>query len=177
MIRASPAVDPSQNLPASTSTIQLVILVTALCLCIFLAALDVTIITTALPTISQHFGSVAGYTWVGAAYTLAEAASTTNWGKMSDIWGRKPILQVAIVVFFLGSVLSATSVTLPMLIVGRSFQGPGGGGLLTLVSIIIGDLFSMRYVSWAFHSRWSHLVLLRRNAEIMKGSVASIIAL
>jgi MFS family permease len=113
-------------------------------MCVFLAALDVTIITTALPTISEHFNSIAGYTWVGAAYTLAEAASTPIWGKLSDIWGRKPMLQIAIAVFFTGSLLSAISVDIGMLIVGRAVQGIGGGGLLTIVNIVIGDLFSMR---------------------------------
>ena len=140
---ASPELSSSSTQKTS-STVQTAILVTALCFCVFLAALDVTIITTALPTISEHFGSGAGYTWVGAAYTLAEAASTPNWGKISDIWGRKPILQIAIAVFFVGSVLSATSVNLVMLIVGRAIQGVGGGGLLSLVNIVIGDLFSMR---------------------------------
>ena len=110
----------------------------------FLAALDVTIITTALPTIAERFHSVAGYAWIGAAYTLGEAASTPVWGKLSDIWGRKPLLQIAIGVFFIGSLLSALSVNIGMLIVGRSIQGIGGGGLLALPNIIIGDLFSMR---------------------------------
>ncbi|KAG8528271.1 uncharacterized protein KY384_007188 [Bacidia gigantensis] len=138
------ATENAPSTPNKKSTIQITILILALCLSVFLAALDITIITTALPTISENFHSGAGYTWIGAAYTLGEAAFTPNWGKFSDIWGRKPILQVAMATFFLGSVLSAASVNLGMLIVGRAIQGVGGGGLLTLVNIVIGDLFSMR---------------------------------
>ena len=111
----------------------------------FLAALDITIITTALPTISEHFHTNAGYIWAGAAYILADAASTPVWGKISDIWGRKPVLLIAIAVFFVGSALSATAVKMAMLIAGRTVQGLGGGGLVNLSNIVIADLFSMRY--------------------------------
>ena len=113
----------------------------------FLAALDTTIVTTALPTISNHFHSSSAYIWVGAAYMLADAASTPVWGKVSDIWGRKPVLLIAIGTFFAGSVLSATAVSMGMLIAGRAVQGLGGGGLLTLSIIVIADLFSLRYDS------------------------------
>jgi MFS family permease len=63
---------------------------------------------------------------------------------LSDIWGRKPLLLIAVAVFFLGSALCGASVTLIMLIIGRAIQGVGAGGLLTLVNIVIGDLFSQR---------------------------------
>ncbi|KAF2421008.1 hypothetical protein EJ08DRAFT_641776 [Tothia fuscella] len=101
-------------------------------------------ITTALPTISEHFHSASGYTWIGSAYLLAAAASTPIWGKISDIFGRKPLLLVANGVFFVGSLLAAVSVSISMLIASRAIQGVGGGGLLTLVNISIGDMFSMR---------------------------------
>lgn len=113
-------------------------------LSVFIAALDVTIVTTALPTIADHFESTSGYIWVGSAFMLAAAASTPNWGKFSDIWGRKVVLQLAAAVFFLGSALCGAAVSLVMLIAGRAVQGAGAGGLLSMVNIIIGDLFSQR---------------------------------
>lgn len=103
-----------------------------------------TIITTALPTIAEHFGSASGYTWIGSAYLLAAASSTPIWGKVSDIFGRKPILLIANLVFFVGSLLAAVSVSIGMLIAARTIQGIGGGGLITLVNICIGDIFSPR---------------------------------
>lgn len=84
---------------------------------------------------------------MGAAYILAEGSSTPVWGKVSEIWGRKPVLLIAIAVFFIGSALSATAVSMAMLIAGRAVQGLGGGGLLNLTNIVIADLFSMRYAS------------------------------
>jgi MFS family permease len=111
---------------------------------VFLAALDTTIITTALPTISTHFKSSAGYTWIGSAYLLGAAASTPVWAKFSDIFGRKPMLMVANAAFFVGSLVAAQSFSIGMLIAARGIQGVGGGGLISLVNISIGDLFSMR---------------------------------
>ncbi|KAK2738758.1 hypothetical protein FQN57_006926 [Myotisia sp. PD_48] len=127
----------------SKSKITLIMI--ALCLATFLAALDMTIITTALPTISREFNSSqADYTWVGSAYLLGAASSTPSWGKISDIFGRKPILLLANVVFLIGSLLCAVSINIKMLIGSRVVQGIGGGGLLTLVNICVSDLFSMR---------------------------------
>lgn len=111
---------------------------------VFLAALDVTIITTALPTISEHFHSSSGYTWIGSAYLLGNASSVPTWGKISDIFGRKPVLMIANVIFMVGSLVAALSNSIGMLIAARAIQGIGGGGLVTLVNICISDLFSMR---------------------------------
>ncbi|KAF6241719.1 hypothetical protein HO173_000430 [Letharia columbiana] len=111
---------PEQPSGHGMSKTQTTLLVFALCCSTFLAALDITIVTTALPTISEHFHTNAGYIWVGAAYILADAASTPVWGKVSDIWGRKPVLLIAIAVFFIGSALSATAVNMVMLIAGRT---------------------------------------------------------
>jgi len=135
---------PSTNPEDERSTFQTVVIMASLCAAVFLAALDTTIITTALPTISEYFHSNAGYTWIGSAYLLANAASTPSWGKFSDIWGRKPVLLIAAAVFFIGSLLAAVSINIGMLIAARAIQGIGGGGLIILVNICISDLFSMR---------------------------------
>ncbi|OBT86101.1 hypothetical protein VE02_05405 [Pseudogymnoascus sp. 03VT05] len=143
------------------TALQTAVLMFALCASVFLAALDVTIVTTALPTISSYFKTSIAYTWVGSAYMLSSAASTPIWGKVSDIWGRKPILLVVSAIFFFGSALAAAAINIDMLIAGRAVQGLGGGGLLTLVNICISDLFSMRNrakyygfigMTWAFAS-------------------------
>lgn len=115
---------------------------------VFLAALDITIVTTALPTISNHFQSASAYVWVGSAFMVTASALTANWGKLSDIWGRKAILLIAVTVFFLGSALCGAANSVAMIIAGRAVQGGGAGGLLALANIIIGDLFSQRLV-WA----------------------------
>jgi len=120
-------------------------LVSALCLAIFLAALDTVLITTALPTISEQFNITdAGYAWVGSAYLLTNAASVPFWGKISDVFGRKPILLLANAVFLGGSLISALSRNVSMLVAGRAVQGLGGGGIVILVNICVGDLFSLR---------------------------------
>jgi fucose permease len=123
---------------------KIALIMTALGMAVFLAALDVTIITTALPTISEYFRSAAGYTWIGSAYLLGNASSVPLWGKISDIFGRKPILIVANVLFLIGSLIAALSNSIGMLIAARAIQGVGGGGLVTLVNICISDLFSLR---------------------------------
>jgi MFS family permease len=97
-----------------------------------------------LPTISTHFNSSAGYTWIGSAYILGAASAIPIRAKVSDIFGRKLILQTANVVFFVGSLVAALSTSIGMLIAARAIQGIGGGGLISLVNISIGDLFSMR---------------------------------
>ncbi|KIX02882.1 uncharacterized protein Z518_08825 [Rhinocladiella mackenziei CBS 650.93] len=124
---------------------RIIIIMFSLCMALFLAALDITIITTALPTIAGHFrASASEYTWVGSAYLLANAASVPLWGKLSDIWGRKPVILLANAIFMAGSLIAAVSNSIGLLIGGRVIQGVGGGGLIVLVNISVADLFSMR---------------------------------
>ncbi|KAL9598914.1 MAG: hypothetical protein Q9219_004179 [cf. Caloplaca sp. 3 TL-2023] len=131
----APPEEPQKSKGKTTLIIQIAV---------FLAALDTTIITTAVPTIATHFhASEADFTWIGSSYLLAAAASTPSWGKISDIWGRKPILLVANIVFLAGSLIAALSVNIKMLLAGRTIQGIGGGGLIILSNICISDLFSM----------------------------------
>lgn len=133
---------PGENPQRSKLKIALIML--SLCIAVLLVALDITIVTTALPTIAEHFNSASGYTWVGSAYLIAVSAATPIWGKVSDIFGRKPILLVTNAIFFVGSLLAAVSINMNMLIAARVIQGIGGGGLIVLVNICISDLFSMR---------------------------------
>ncbi|KAF2146450.1 uncharacterized protein K452DRAFT_241213 [Aplosporella prunicola CBS 121167] len=141
VVENSPDAPPPEE---QRSKAKIAIIMFALGMAVFLAAMDITIITTALPTISEHFQSSAGYTWIGSAFNLAAAASTPLWGKISDIFGRKPVLLIANVIFFVGSLIAAVAVNIGMLIVARAIQGVGGGGLIILVNIVISDLFSMR---------------------------------
>ncbi|KAF4214223.1 hypothetical protein CNMCM8980_006908 [Aspergillus fumigatiaffinis] len=129
------------------SNLKVFAIMVALSLSMFVAALDQTIMATAIPTIAAKLHSAAGYTWIGGAYLLANAAGACIWAKLSDIWGRKPILLLAVAWFFVSSIICATAVDMPMLIAGRALQGVAGGGLLQLVTIVISDLFSVRHRS------------------------------
>ncbi|ETS72922.1 hypothetical protein PFICI_15314 [Pestalotiopsis fici W106-1] len=126
---------------------QIALIMLALCLAVLLGALDVTIVTTALPSISEDFQSSAGYTWVGSAFLLANAASIPSWGKISDIFGRKPMLLLANVIFMIGSLIAALATGIGMLIAGRAVQGLGGGGLTILTKIVIGDIVPLKTCS------------------------------
>ncbi|KAM3466797.1 hypothetical protein NHJ6243_000538 [Beauveria neobassiana] len=129
---------------AQRTKLETTLVMVALCIALFLAALDMTIVTTAVPTISAHFQSTSGYVWIGSAYMLGSAALVPTWGKLSDIFGRKPILMTAVVVFWVGSLVCALSTSMGMLIAARALQGVGGGGTIVLPNICVADLFSPR---------------------------------
>jgi MFS family permease len=103
-----------------------------------------TIVATAIPTIVSDLGTASGYAWIGGAYVLASAATSPIWVKLSDIWGRKPIILTASALFFGSSIVTASSKTMTMLIVGRSLQGVSSGGIGQLAIIVISDIFSLR---------------------------------
>ncbi|KAF1359528.1 MFS general substrate transporter [Lizonia empirigonia] len=126
------------------SKLKISLIMFSLAVAVLLVALDITIVTTALPTIAEEFNSASGYTWVGSAYLIANSAATPIWGKVSDIFGRKPCLLITNAIFFVGSLIAALSVNMNMLIGARVIQGMGGGGLIVLVNIAISDLFAMR---------------------------------
>jgi len=110
----------------------------------FLAALDQTIVATALPTIVGDLGGANHLSWVVTAYMLASTATTPLWGKLGDMFGRKTIFQVCIVIFLLGSVLCGQAHDMIELIAFRGLQGVGGGGLMVLSMAIIGDVVPPR---------------------------------
>ncbi|HAX81041.1 MAG TPA: MFS transporter [Actinobacteria bacterium] len=110
----------------------------------FLAALDQTIVSTALPTIVGELGGLDHLSWVVTAYLLTSTASAPLYGKVSDLYGRKIVFQFAIVVFLIGSVLSGIAQSMEQLIVFRAIQGLGAGGLMVMALTIIGDILSPR---------------------------------
>lgn len=116
----------------------------ALMLTMTLASLDQTIVGVALPRIVSEFHGLNHLSWVVTAYLLASTASTPIWGKISDLYGRKKILQTAIGIFLLGSVLAGISQSMLWLIITRGIQGLGGGGLMVLVMAVIADVVSPR---------------------------------
>jgi EmrB/QacA subfamily drug resistance transporter len=116
----------------------------ALLLGMLLAALDQTIVSTALPTIVSDLGGLEHLSWVVTAYLLASTAATPLWGKLGDQYGRKRLFQTAIVLFLIGSALCGMAQNMPQLIAFRAVQGLGGGGLMVLSMAIVGDVVPPR---------------------------------
>ncbi|MET9434205.1 MDR family MFS transporter [Streptomyces sp. NPDC006551] len=116
----------------------------ALMIAMLLAMLDNMIIGTAMPTIVGELGGLEHLSWVVTAYTLATAASTPIWGKLGDMFGRKGIFLISIVIFLIGSALSGMAQDMGQLIGFRTIQGLGAGGLMVGVMAIIGDLIPPR---------------------------------
>ncbi|HJX86998.1 MAG TPA: DHA2 family efflux MFS transporter permease subunit, partial [Gemmatimonadales bacterium] len=116
----------------------------ALLLGMLLAALDQTIVSTALPTIVSELGGLDHLSWVVTAYLLAATAATPLWGKLGDQYGRKKLFQLAIIIFLVGSALCGIAQNMPELISFRALQGLGGGGLMVLSMAIVGDIVPPR---------------------------------
>jgi EmrB/QacA subfamily drug resistance transporter len=117
---------------------------TGLMLALPLAALDQNIVATALPRIVSDLGGLAHLSWVVTAFMVASTMTTPLYGKLSDIFGRKPAFFVSILIFLAGSVLCGLSRNMTALIVFRAVQGLGAGGLITLSQTVVGDLVSPR---------------------------------
>src|SRR5919197_120756 len=117
---------------------------TGLVLVMLLAALDNTIVATALPTIVGDLGGLEHISWITSAYLLAQTAVTPLYGKLGDLYGRKRVLQSAVVLFLAGSALCGLSASMDELIAFRAVQGLGGGGLIVLAQAVIGDIVPPR---------------------------------
>jgi EmrB/QacA subfamily drug resistance transporter len=113
-------------------------------LALFLAALDQTVVATALPSIAKDLGGFALISWIVTAYLLTATCVTPLVGKLSDLYGRRVVLRICLGVFILGSVLCALAPSMILLILARAVQGVGGGGLMTMAQTIIGDVVSPR---------------------------------
>jgi EmrB/QacA subfamily drug resistance transporter len=141
---AHTAAQPEAALPPVLSRRRVLIIIGALLLGMLLAALDQTIVATALPTIAGDLHGLSHLSWVVTAYLLASTASTPLWGKLGDLYGRKMFFQAAIVIFLIGSALSGIAHSMIELILFRALQGIGGGGLMAGAQATVGDVVSPR---------------------------------
>lgn len=123
---------------------EVLIIFSGLILVMLLAALDSTVVATALPTIVGELGGLQRLGWVVTAYLLAQTVVTPLYGKLGDLYGRKIVLQTGIVIFLIGSALCGLSGSMMQLIVFRAVQGLGGGGLIVTTQAVIGDIVSPR---------------------------------
>ena len=130
--------------PPAIEQRRLLVIIGALLLGMLLAALDQTIVATALPTIAGDLHGLSDLSWIVTAYILASTASTPLWGKLGDLYGRKIFFQAAIVIFLVGSALSGLSHSIMELIAFRAIQGIGGGGLTIGAQAIVGDVVAPR---------------------------------
>ena len=130
--------------PASVSLPRRQILITMACAMtgLFLAALDQTVVSTAMPRVIADLGGFDRYTWVTTAYIVASTITVPVVGRLSDIFGRKIFYMLGLALFLIGSFAAGTSTSMNQLIAFRAFQGMGGGILLSLAFVIVGDLFA-----------------------------------
>ena len=129
---------------ASQPTGRVRLIFGALLLVLFLASLDQTIVSTALPTIVGELGGVEHLSWVVTSYLLASTVSGPVYGKLGDLYGRKIVLQTAIVIFLVGSALCGIAQNMGELIAFRALQGLGAGGLIVTTMAVVGDIFPPR---------------------------------
>ena len=126
---------------------QILIILSGLMAGLFLAALDQTIVATALPTIVGELGGLDYYAWVVTAYLLSSTVCTPLYGKVSDIYGRRPTFQAAILIFLLGSSLAGIAQDMVQLIIFRGVQGLGAGGLMAMTFAVVDGILGPTRVS------------------------------
>ncbi len=151
------------SMPVSTSTQppsrrDRLAIFSALVLVLLLASLDQTIVSTALPTIVSEIGGLAHLSWIVTAYLLATTIVVPLYGKLGDIYGRRIVLQAAVIIFLIGSALCGMAQNLPELIAFRIVQGLGGGGLIVTCIAVVGDIVPPR-------GAWPLPGLLRRRVR------------
>src|SRR5437868_928004 len=115
----------------------------ALALSLFMAALEMTVVSTAMPTVVSDLGGIQHYAWVFTAYMLASTVTVPIFGKLADLYGRKPILLSGISLFLAGSVASGLSPSMGWLIAFRTFQGVGAGAIQPIALTVVGDLYNL----------------------------------
>ncbi|WP_456275674.1 MDR family MFS transporter [Bacillus sp. AK128] len=114
----------------------------AVMLAMFMAAIEATIVSTAMPAIAADLGNFSLYSWVFSSYLLMNAVTVLIYGKLSDLFGRKPVLNIGIIIFLIGSILCGFATSMEMLIVFRFIQGFGAGAVMPIASTIVGDLYT-----------------------------------
>ncbi|HWW76386.1 MAG TPA: MFS transporter, partial [Pyrinomonadaceae bacterium] len=132
------------EVPPPVARERVLVVFSGLLLVMLLAALDSTIVATALPTIVGELGGLAHISWVVSAYLLAETIATPLYGKLGDLYGRKGLLQAGILLFLAGSALCGMSRSMTQLILFRAVQGLGGGGLMVTTQAVVGDIVAPR---------------------------------
>src|SRR6478609_9411713 len=142
MASATPAQAPATDGPLTHK--QILTILVGLMMGMFLAALDQTIVASAMRVIADDLTDLAGQAWVTTAYLITSTIVTPLYGKLSDIYGRKKFFVTAITIFILGSVLCAFATSMPMLAAFRAVQGLGAGGLFSMALAIIGDIVPPR---------------------------------
>jgi len=140
----SPEEFPDEETQAYFSHRQIMIVMSGIMSGMFLAALDQSIVSTALPTITSELGGLDKLAWVVTAYLVTATAATPLWGKISDLYGRRLIFQIAISIFLVGSIACGLAQDITQLIGFRALQGIGGGGLFSIALAIIGDVVPPR---------------------------------
>jgi MFS family permease len=131
-------------MPDALSPRARMLVVIALMLAMALTAMDSTIVSTAIPTIVRDLGGFALFPWVFSIYLLTQTALTPVYGKLADLYGRKPVLIIRSVIFLIGSALSGLSWNMVALITFRGLQGIGAASIQPIVTTLAGDLFSIQ---------------------------------
>jgi len=132
------AAEPVPLTPAQRTTVTLGVM-----LGLFLGALEATVVGTAMPTVIASLGGLAIYSWVFSAYILTSTVTVPLWGRLSDLYGRKRFILLAIAIFLVGSALSGAATSMGQLVLFRAIQGLGAGALLPLGMTIIGEIYSL----------------------------------
>ncbi len=139
-----PPLDACPASPPAYTHQQILQVIFGILLCIFLAALDQTVVIPAVPAIAADLGAFGHLSWIVSAYLLTATAATPIYGKLSDIYGRRACLMPALAIFVAASILCALAATLPQLIAFRALQGLGGAGLMAMAQAAIADVVSPR---------------------------------
>lgn len=134
-----------------------VVVTAGIMIILFLASMEVTVVATAMPSIVAELGGLATYSWVFSGYLLTSTTTVPLYGKLSDIYGRRPVYAVAVILFIIGSFLCGQAASMTQLIWARGVQGLGAGGLIPLAFIIAGELFDYKrraQMQGVFSSVW-----------------------